>query len=61
MRAFPFAPPLGVRELDSKMHLISLTGYAIATDALSCRDYQSLSKKTHTSLEIIRKIAADKS
>ncbi|MCV3216411.1 hypothetical protein OGM63_23340 [Plectonema radiosum NIES-515] len=39
------------------MHLISLTGYAIATDALSCRDDESGSKKNHTFIEIIRKIA----
>ena len=36
---------------------ISLIGYAIATDTHNCRDYQSVSKKTHTSIEIIRKIA----
>lgn len=36
---------------------ILLIGYAIATDALSCQDYQSVSKKlTHVS-NIIGKIA----
>jgi hypothetical protein len=33
------------------MHLILLTGYAIATDALSCQDYQSVSNKTHTCIK----------
>ncbi|MGI2903647.1 hypothetical protein [Tolypothrix sp. VBCCA 56010] len=27
------------------------TDYAIATDALSCQDYQSVSKKTHTCIK----------